>query len=163
MTAPLQYLGDGEFKAASKYHARALDKALVVGEVMTWQQVEERSLQSHRHYFAAVHEAWLNLPETISMEFPNSEGLRKYCLIKAGFCTVKKVACRTNREANELTAYLLGLDNFLVCEVSGNVATIYRAESQSMKAMGQKRFQESKQAVLEILSAMIGAEVREAA
>lgn len=160
---PLRYMGEGEFKAINRYHSRALDKALVVGEVMTWQQVEERSLQSHRHYFAAVHEAWLNLPETISMEFPNSESLRKYCLIKAGFCTVKKVACRTNREANELTAYLLGLDNFLVCEVSNNVATIYRAESQSMKAMGQKRFQESKQAVLEILSAMIGAEVREAA
>lgn len=160
---PLRYMGEGEFKAASPYHVRAMDKALVIGEVMTWQQVEARSQVSHNHFFAAVHEAWLNLPETISVEFPNSESLRKYALIKAGFCTVKKVACRTNREANELTAYLLGLDNFLVCEVSDNVATIYRAESQSYKAMGQKRFQESKTAVLETLSAMIGAEVLEAA
>jgi hypothetical protein len=160
---PLRYMGEGEFRTVNAYHARALDKALVVGEILTWEQIEERSQKSHAHFFVAVHEAWLNLPETISMEFPNSESLRKYALIKAGFCTVKKVACRTNREANELTAYLLGLDNFLVCEVSDNVATIYRAESQSMKAMGKKRFQESKQAVLDVLSAMIGAEVTELA
>lgn len=160
---PLRYMGEGEFETVSRYHARALDKALVVGEVMTWQQVEERSLQSHRHYFAAVHEAWLNLAETISVEFPSSEHLRKYCLIKAGFCTVTKIACMTNREAVKLITSVSEMDGFAVCEVSGNVATVYRAHSQSMKAMGKAKFQASKTAVLEILSAMIGAEVREAA
>lgn len=163
MAYALRYNGDGEFKAANAYHARALDKALVIGEVLTWGQIEERSQKSHAHYFAAVHEAWLNLPEAISLEFPNDESLRKYALIKAGYCTVKKVACRTNREANELTAFLLGLDNYLICEVSDSVATAYKAQSQSMKNMGKKVFQESKQAVLDVLSSMIGAEVREAA
>lgn len=160
---PLRYLGDGEFKAASPYHVRAMDKALVVGEVMTWQQIEERSVESHRHYFAAIHEAWLNLPEAISTEFPSSEALRKFCLIKAGFCTVTKIACMTNREAVKLITSVSEMDGFAVCEVAGNIATVYRAHSQSMKAMGQKKFQESKTAVLEILSAMIGTEIREAA
>lgn len=160
---PLRYMGEGEFKATSAYHARALDKALVVGEVLTWEQIEVRSLESHKHFFAAVHDAWLNLPETISTEFPSSEHLRKFCLIKAGFCTVTKIACMTNREAVKLITSVSEMDGFAVCEVAGNIATVYRAHSQSMKAMGQKKFQESKTAVLEILSAMIGAEVREAA
>lgn len=160
---PLRYNGDGEFKASTAYHAKAMDKTLVIGEVTTWQQVEERSLKSHAHYFAAIHDAWVNLPEAIAGEFPNSESLRKYALIKEGYCTVKKVVCGSNREANELTAFLLGLDSYLVCEVTDKVATIYRAESQSYKNMGKKQFKESKTAVLEFLSAMIGAEVREAA
>lgn len=160
---PLRYMGDGEFKAASPYHVCAMDKALVVGEVLTWQQAEVRSQVSHNHFFAAVHEAWLNLPEAISTEFPSSEHLRKYCLIKAGFCTVTKIVCATNHEAVKLISSFSEADSFAVCEISGPIATIYRAHSQSMKAMGQKKFQESKTAVLEILSAMIGAEVREAA
>jgi hypothetical protein len=157
----LQYLGAGDFKAANAYHARACDKDLVIGEVLTWEHVKERSLKSHSHYFAAVHDAWLNLPESISVEFPSSESLRKYCLIKAGYCTIKKVACSGNNAANELTAFMLELDSYLICKVNHNVATIYRAQSQSYKAMGKKVFQESKDAVLEILSEMIGAEIKE--
>lgn len=158
---PLRYTGNGDFSAANAYHARALDKALVIGEVLTWERMEARSTESHNHYFAAIHEAWINLPETVAGEFPNPESLRKYALIKAGYCTVKKVACLTASAANELTTYLLSIDSFLLCEVYGNVATVYRAQSQSMKAMGKKEFQKSKQAVLDILSSMIGAEVKE--
>lgn len=160
---PLRYMGEGEFRAASAYHARALDKALVIGEVLTWGQIEERSQKSHAHYFAAVHEAWLNLPEAVSVEFPSDEHLRKYCLIKAGFCTVTKIACMTNREAVKLISSVSEMDGFAVCEVAGNIATVYRAHSQSMKAMGKKTFQESKTAVLEILSAMVGAQITEMA
>lgn len=160
---PLRYMGDGEFKATNAYHSRGLDKALVIGEVLTWEHIEVRSPESHKHFFAAVHDAWLNLPEAISMEFPTSEHLRKFCLIKAGFCTVTKIACMTNREAVKLISSISEMDSFAVCEVSGNIATVYRAHSQSMKNMGKKDFQASKSAVLEILSAMIGTEIKEMA
>jgi hypothetical protein len=163
MTYPLQYLGDGEFKTVNKYHARAADKDLVIGEVLTWQQVQERSLKSHNHFFASVHDAWLNLPESVSVEFPSDESLRKYALIKAGYCTVKKIVCANNKEANVVVALMSELDAFLICEVSNNVATVYRAQSQSVKSMGKDTFQKSKTAVLEILSEMIGAKVSEAA
>jgi hypothetical protein len=159
----LQYLGDGEFKTVNKYHARAADKALVIGEVLTWQQVQERSASSHKHYFAALHDAWLNLPETVSSEFPSEESLRKFVLIKCGYCTVKKVVCANNQEANSMIALAYELDSFLICEVSGNVATIYRAISQSVKAMGKAMFQKSKTDVLEYVSEMIGAKFEEAA
>jgi hypothetical protein len=159
----LQYMGDGEFKAANKYHARAADKAFVIGEVLTWAEVKERSLVSHKHYFATVHDAWLNLPETVSGEFPSDESLRKFALIKCGYCTVKKVVCANNMEANALVTFAYDLDSFLVCETSGNIATIYRSQSQSMKAMGNQLFQKSKTDVLEYLSAMIGAKFEDAA
>ena len=158
---PLRYMGEGEFKTTNGYHARAADKTLVVGEVQTWEHVEARSPESHRHFFAAVHEAWLNLPDTISGEFPDDVSLRKFALIKAGYCTVKKIVCQTEGQAIELTAFMLEIDSYLVCEVTGNVATVYRAQSQSLRAMGKKVFQESKQAVLEILSEMIGTEITE--
>lgn len=160
---PLQYLGDGEFKIPSKYHAKAADKALVIGEVLTWHEVQERSTKSHNHYFAMIHDAWLNLPESICEHFPNQESLRKYALIKAGYCTVKKVICSNNREANAMVALAYELDGFLICEVSDNVATVYRADSQSIKSMGKAMFQKSKTDVLEIISAMIGAQFEEAA
>jgi len=160
---PLQYMGEGEFRTPNKYHARAADKALVIGEILTWEQVHERSQKSHAHYFAAVHDAWLNLPESVSGQFPSDESLRKFALIKAGYCTVKKIVCANNKEANLAVTLAYELDAFLICEVSGNVATIFRAQSQSVKAMGKDVFQKSKTAVLEILSDMIGAEVKEAA
>lgn len=163
MTAiPLRYEGEGEFRTVNKYHARAADKAHVIGEVLTWQLVQERSMKSHDHFFAAVHDAWQNLPETVAMEFPNDLSLRKYGLIKAGYCTVTKIVCANNKEANIAVALYLKIDEYLLCDVSGNVATIYRAQSQSRKAMGKEVFQKSKTAVLEVLSDMIGAEVKEA-
>jgi hypothetical protein len=160
---PLQYIGDGEFKTANKYHARAADKDLVIGEVLTWQQVQERSQKTHNHYFAAIHDAWLNLPEIIAIEFPSDDSLRKFALIKAGYCTVKKIVCASNQEANSMVSLAYELDSFLICEVYGNIATIYRAQSQSLKSMGKDVFQKSKVAVLEILSEMIGTKLSEAA
>lgn len=162
MLYPLRYAGDGEFKAASAYHARALDKHLVIGEVLIWEQVHPRSVKSHSHYFAVLEEAWLNLPETISMEFPTMHHLRTYCLIKAGYCTVTKVACATNRSAITLIASVAEMDSFAVCELTNNnVVTTYRAKSQSTREMGAEEFQKSKTAVLEIVSEMVGVEFKE--
>lgn len=163
LAIPLTYLGDGEFRAVSKYHARAADKALVIGEVLTWAQINERSIKTHNHYFASIHDTWLNLPESVAGQFPNDESLRKYALIKAGYYSVKKIVCANNKEANAVMTMAYELDEYIVCEVSGNVATIYRAQSQSMKAMGKDVFQKSKTAVLEILSDMIGAKLEVAA
>jgi hypothetical protein len=159
---PLQYMGEGEFRTPNKYHARAADKALVIGEISTWEQVHERSQKSHAHYFASVHDAWLNLPEAIAGEFPTEESLRKYALIKTGYCTVKKIVCANNREANAAVTLYYELDAFLLCEVVGNVATIYRAHSQSVKAMGKDIFQKSKSDVLDLISTMIGADAQQA-
>jgi hypothetical protein len=161
-SVPLQYLGDGQFQAM-RGHAKRCDKELTIGEVLTWEEIKARSMNSHRHYFASVHDAWLNLPEAIAGQFPTEEYLRKYALCKSGFCTMQKIVCSTEREAMQASGILHGMDTFAICEVNVNIVTIWRAESQSLKAMGKDRFQKSKTAVLEYLESLIGASLEQAA
>lgn len=118
-----------------------------------------RTQKTHSHYFALIHDAWESLPEAISGEFPSPEHLRKYALIKAGFCTTHKMICAHNKAAIEASALVMDLDEFAICEVQQNIVSIYRAQSQSYKAMGRDVFQRSKERVLEVLSEMVGAEV----
>lgn len=158
---PLRYLGEGAFQAPGAF-ARKLDAGLVVGEVLRWEQVPERSLKSHAHYFAVIADAWANLPEALADELPSPEHLRKTALIKAGYCDMTKVVMRNNQDAVTLMALLRAMDTYAIFEVTGNVLTIWRAHSQSMRAMGKKKFEESKQRVLDVISGLIGADAAQA-
>jgi len=160
-TVPLQYLGDGQFQA-TRGHATRCDKALTIGEVLTWEKIQFRSMKSHDHFFVCVDESWKNLPEAIAGEYPNSETLRKRILIKAGYCTESHFIFRDTKEAIANCAFMLSLDEYLMFEISGNIVKVWKAESQSLKAMGAKRFQESKEKVLELLSDLIGADASKA-
>lgn len=155
----LRYMGDGEFRATTRGLAIRCDKQLVIGEALRWEQVSERSGESHRHYFACIDEAWINLPEHLTDEFPSSEHLRKWALIKAGYCDINKFAFRTNADAIKACSFVSKLDSYAVCEVAENIVTVYRAKSQSMKAMGKKEFQESKEKVFHIISNLVGADI----
>jgi hypothetical protein len=120
---------------------------------------KQRSPQNHSHYFAALHDSWLNLPEAISGEFPSPEHLRKYALIKAGYCSITKMVCRFNKDAVEAANFISQIDEFALCNIAANVVTVYRARSQSYKSMGKEQFAKSKSDVLEIASSMVGADV----
>src|SRR5690348_4856735 len=65
------------------------------GEIVTLERHEERSEASHGHFFAAVTEAWQNLPHGLDDEFPSANHLRKFALIKANYCTMQKIVCET--------------------------------------------------------------------
>jgi hypothetical protein len=115
---------------------------------MTYRMIveEERSGASHRQYMAAVHAAWMQLPEPWDIAFPTEDHLRKYALIRTGFCTITKVV-GTKR---------VPVDGYaIVCEEDG-VTTIYQAKSQSYQTMGAEEFQKSKTAVLDYLADMVG-------
>jgi hypothetical protein len=161
LIVPLQYLGEGQFQAPPG-HARRCDKALVIGEQLTWEQVNPRSMASHNHQFASIGDAWANLPERLAPDFPTADHLRKHCLIKAGYCTIHRVVCRDNHEAITACSIFSAMDTYAICTVEGSVATMYRAESQSIKAMGAKKFYQSKTAVLDLISEMIGADAHQA-
>ena len=161
MMLPLQYQGEGQFIAPRGFVARC-DKELVIGEVLSWEICHERSAKSHAHYFATVGDAWANLPETLAMDFPSAEHLRKHALIKAGFCTVAKMVFGDDAEALRTCHILRGMDSYAICEVSGRVVTVYRAQSQSVRAMGAKAFQDSKDKVLAVISQIIGADATQA-
>lgn len=153
-TLPMRYEGGGIFRCI-----RPKQITVPVGNVSGWQLAENRSGESHRHFFAIVHEAWKSLPEDMADDFPSPDHLRKWALIKAGFCTMTKIVCANNDEAVNLLKKWKTVDRFSLLEVSGKVVTIWTADSQRRDAQGRKAFQEAKEAALHVLSNLIGTDV----
>lgn len=158
MTAPppLPCTWDGEAFVPLPRFAKLADRHYVVGEVLPMVPCQDRSEASHRHFFAAVHDAWANLPEPWSSLFLTSEHLRRYALVKSGYANRMDIACASKAEAVRVVAGLRKLDEYAVVEVSDSVVTIWTAHSQSYRAMGKKTFQESKDAVLSFCASLIG-------
>lgn len=152
---PLRYEGGGVFRCL-----RPNSLTVQPGEVHGWQMVEARSMKSHDHFFACIHEAWKNLPEDLAEEFPSPDHLRKWALIKAGFCTSWTMACNSIGEATQLVELVKRLDRFAVVSPPINATvTVYTADSQRRDAMGRKAFQEAKEKALHIVSELIGTDI----
>jgi len=156
MILPLRYMGEGEFRTTTRGFAAQCDKTLVIGEVLRWETVTDRSVVNHRHYFACIAEAWGNLPDGMADELPSPEHLRKWALVKAGYCKTVKIVCASHDAAALLFIAAKDMDTFSVVGVSERVVTISRATSQNMRAMDKKTFQESKDRVLQVISELIG-------
>lgn len=157
MSAPQVFRWDGE--AMRPLRPQLADRDFVIGETYRLAEEHERSGVSHRHFFAAVNEAWMNLPAHLAAQFPTSEHLRKYALIKAGYFDGASHVCGSKAEAQRLRAFVAPIDDFSVVDVREATVTVYRAKSQSTKAMGREQFQESKDRVLDVLADMIGVAV----
>ena len=56
-------------------------------------------------------------------------------------------------------ALMQAMDTYAICQVEGRTVTVWRATSQSVRAMGAKEFAESKNKVLDFISQLIGADV----
>lgn len=123
------------------------------------EEAEERSTVSHRHFFACVRKAWNNLPEDKQDEYPSAEHLRKRALIKCKFYNLKIYTCLDAAHADELAAIIQEKDEFALIVVSGDVVKIYSARSVSPSKMKPDEFQKAKEAVLWLLSDMIGVDV----
>lgn len=144
------------------------DRQFAIDETYTLVPNEEASTASRRHYFASLRDAWMNLPEDLSKHFPTQDHLRRWCLIKAGFCDERSIVCDTPSDARRLAIMARSLDGYAVIThhdetISGGadseparVVVIYTAKSQSASAMSKEEFQTSKTAVLDIVSEMIG-------
>jgi hypothetical protein len=161
MIVPLRYDGEGVFTAL-RGHWKRLDRELVIGEIATWEQKFGRSTKSHDHYFALVRDARKNLPESLDGVFLSDDHLRKFALIKAGYCTETKMVFQDKDGALRACAFMQGLDPYAICEPDGCLVTMWRAQSQSMKSMDGATFQKSKEAVLQVISEMIGSDASKA-
>lgn len=155
---PVTFTWDGESMVALRRFAKLCDQQFVIGEDYTMVVAEPRSRASHNHYFACIELAWLNLPEDLAEQFPTSEHLRKYALIKAGFADERSIVCGSKAEAQRVAAFIKPMDHFAIVVVSEATIKVYTAQSQSNKAMGSKVFQGSKDAVLDVISKMVGTE-----
>lgn len=127
-----------------------------IGERCVLEVREERSYASHRQYFAAIREAWQNLPEDAAQRYDSPEKLRKWALIRGGFCEETDFVFESEKKAVAVAMMARKLDDYAIVTQKGPVVKVYRAKSQSLAAMGKEEFQASKQAVLDILSGQIG-------
>lgn len=148
------WLGD-EFQPLPRF-AKQCDELFVIGQRYTLEPVEQRSAESHRHYFAQLHDAWLNLNEDMAAELPTSEHLRAWGLIKAGFADKTVIKCASNDDAISAAKEFKKGEKIKIVEVSGRIVTVWTPHSQSKKAMGAAKFQESKQKCLDAIAELIG-------
>lgn len=151
---PVLFMWDGE--AMRPANPKLADRHFVIGEAYPLIVNEERSTNSHSHYFAALNEAWKNLPEAEAERWPTVEHLRKYALIRAGFRDERSIVCASKAEAQRMAAFVKPMDEYAIVATSEAVVRVYTAKSQSMRAMGKADFQASKDAVLTIVSQLIG-------
>lgn len=140
-------------------HLRIADEHYDLGDRYPLAPVEDRSMRSHNHYFACIANAWMNLPEDMAEQYPNAERLRKHALIRTGYRDERSFVCSSKAEALRLASFLLPCDPDAIVSVHETAVVELKAKSQSLRAMGKKEFQESKDAVLGWLSNKIGVDV----
>lgn len=129
------------------------------GEVVSVAPFEARSQASHNSFFAAVHQAFINLSEEDTERFKTEDELRKHALIRTGHCDSNVTVCMFKTEARRLAAALMQRsDDYAIVVVSGKVVTRYTAKSQRLAAMGKEAFEKSKVDALGFLADMIGVE-----
>lgn len=158
---PVYLRWNGEaFEPATPRQATECNRRFVVGEVYPMDEHHQRSGETHRHEFAFIREAWMNMPERYA-EAPfalSPEHLRKFALIQTGWCDTQTLVCSSRAEAMRVASFIRPLDEFSVVAVTGPTVTRMTAKSQSMKAMGKRDFQASKKAILDYVEDLIGAE-----
>lgn len=151
---PMVFSWDGE--AMRPVHPRLADRHYVIGETYRLAIHEDRSRASHSHYFACIAEAHASLPDEMAERWPTPEHLRKFALIRAGYCDTHTLVASSKAEAQRIAAFIRPSDEFAVVEVRDATVTRYVARSQSERAMGRKEFQASKDAVLDVIAGLLG-------
>jgi hypothetical protein len=154
---PCMFAGGHFIPLAS--HKRYASETFGEGEVVTLSPIEDRSAASHGHFFALLHQAWINLPEEYAERFPSEEHLRKWCLIKSGHRDERTTVCGSKAEAERVAAFIRPIDDYAIVVAREATVTVWTAKSQSMRAMGKDAFQQSKDDVLRVLSELIGTDV----
>lgn len=153
---PIPYEWNGDVMVPLPRFDAQCTRQFVVGEVYRLDLVEEASSASRNHYFACLSSAWKNLPEDIAPRYPTMDRLRKRALIKCGFADERTFVFDTDADAVRLAGIIQTYDEDAVLQIKGNVVTVHTAQSQSARAMGKERFQESKNRVLDTVSQLIG-------
>lgn len=158
---PLFYNWDGECFKPIPRQAKEADKRFVIGEVYSLDEIQDRSPNSHRHYFATIKDAWVNLSEAAAIEFPTPEHLRKFALIRCGFYDKRSIATSSKTEALRVAAFIKPMDDYAIVTTSNSLVEVFTAKSQNHRSMNRKEFAESKIKVLEYVASLIGVTQKE--
>jgi hypothetical protein len=157
----LELAWDGEAFWPLSENRALVREAYGQGEIVAFSEAKDRSSPSHRHYFASLREAWVNLPEGYAERFATEEHLRKWALIHTGFCHARSIVCRTRAEARSIAAIVRSNDAYALVSIEGRTIWHLTAMSQSLDAMDHATFQASKRAVLELLADILAVDLTE--
>lgn len=161
--APILYtcIEDGVMVPASPFWQRKAAEHYRAGARYELVEHQERSDNSHRHFFATIREAFQNLPDALLDEYPTADRLRRKLLIKGGFCKEQTVECATKAEAQRWADITRQREPDSIVIARGVLVRIFTAESMSYRTMDRKRFQAAKEFILGELSSMLGSTPRE--
>jgi len=145
---------------------RLCDKQFVDGEDYALTRVENRSLASHNHYFAALSDAYDNLPESWANQFAAKElaarderieYMRKWILaVPLGYRHEEVHDFDTEKDAQRFAERVRRRETFSFIKRVGSQVVIWTAKSQDMRSMGKEEFEASKKGVLDYLAEVIG-------
>jgi hypothetical protein len=117
----------------------------------------DRSEAEHRYFFAAFHEAWVNMPSDITESFEDEKHFRSWCLVNCGYVKGHyQYVVYSNSELSRFLEFLKKSDNYAIVIPKGNVINVYTAKSQSHRSMSKTEFHKSATDVLEFVAALIG-------
>lgn len=132
------------------------DRQFAAGEEYPLVVLEARSRASHSHYFAALNEAFKNLPEKIADRWLDSEHFRAWLLIQTNWCNEFEVTCAKNSEAVRLASRFKSENAYSQVSIHGTKVIVRTAKSQSVATMGKQEFESSKRDVLDLAAEFIG-------
>lgn len=158
---PMRFEKDIGFFPENQYWLNICNYRFGDGEVVTLDEVNDRSQKSHDQLFPLLREAFSQLPEEFKEQFPTAEHLRARALIEAGYFDETVVDAGFPDTAREFAATIRGRSTFSLVVIKDNFVIIRDPRSQSLRSMKKKEFQESKTKVLEIVCDMIGITVEE--
>jgi len=153
---PILAQWDGEYFIPNRNFKKTCDANFVVGQVYKIETVEERSMRSHRRYFAIVNETWKNLPDHLPEQFPTSEHLRKFMLCKIGEAYEQTIVCSSKEEARRTSKTIKTIDDYSIVTLKDNIVIVHTAKSQAFKAMDKKAFKLCSDRILDLCAEMIG-------
>ena len=154
--SPIPFRWEGDSFTPLAGFGKRCDQEFVIGQVYHLEESHQRSAASHAQYFAALNEAFQNLPEKLAAQFASPEHLRKFALIRSGYRDERSIIAASKAEAQRFAAFIRPLDEYAFIVVNLAVVTVYTAKSQSIRAMGKADFEKSKAAVLDYVAGMVG-------
>lgn len=159
---PLVFRWDGEAMRVLPRFAKDADKRYVVGEVYTLEEIQERDMVKHRRQFAFVKDAWKNLDHRYENEpwAQSAEHLRRFALVKTGYCNTETFVCSSRAEAMRWAAQLRSDNEYAIVTIQGTTIHRFTAMSQSVRSMGAQTFYESRAKVMEFVSGLIGTDAK---
>lgn len=133
--------------------AQLCQRQYVVGDDYALGPVDEVSGKSRAHLFAALKDAWGNLPHE-EKRFPTPEHFRKWLCFQVGHCTETDFVLDTVKDAQRTALALRKADEYAIIIRRGNVVKFCTAKSLAGTAIKGQEFQVVKTKILDLASSM---------